>query len=111
MLGKCRLGATGTSVLSTKRKPRLRPACHAATKGDPAMDAARQETAPGTAVAAGDDVAGQIGRLRGEGSAIQQTIAGVGKASNGACSCAACAEAANQLARHAKQDAQAAIAD
>ena len=75
------------------------------------MDAARQETAPGTAVAAGDDVAAQIGRLRDEVSAIQQTIAGVGKASNGACSCAVCAEAANQLARHAKQDAQAAIAD
>jgi ElaB/YqjD/DUF883 family membrane-anchored ribosome-binding protein len=79
------------------------------------MDAARQETTPGMAAGAGGDVAAQLGRLREELSAIKQTIAGFGKASSGqasgGCSCAACKDAASQLAQHAKQEARSAIAD
>jgi len=75
------------------------------------MVAARQETPPGLAAGAGDDVAAQIGPLQDEVSALKQTIAGFGSASGGACNCAACADAAHQLAQHAKHDAQAAIAD
>jgi ElaB/YqjD/DUF883 family membrane-anchored ribosome-binding protein len=75
------------------------------------MVAARQETAPGAAAGAGDEVAAQIGRLQDELNAIKQTVAGFGRASGGACNCAACADAAHQLAQHARQDVQAAIAD
>jgi ElaB/YqjD/DUF883 family membrane-anchored ribosome-binding protein len=75
------------------------------------MTVAGQETAPGTAAGAGDDVAAQLGRLQDELSAIKQTLAGFGKASSGACSCAACADAASQLAKHARQEARSAIAD
>ena len=79
------------------------------------MDAAKQQAALGMAAGAADEVAAQIGRLRDELGTIKQTIADFGKASSGrargACNCAACADAASQLALHAKQNAQAAIAD
>jgi ElaB/YqjD/DUF883 family membrane-anchored ribosome-binding protein len=74
------------------------------------MDAARQETGM-----AGDDMAAQLGRLQDELRALKETMASFGKPpgreTGGACNCAACVEAASQLARHARQDAEAAIAD
>jgi ElaB/YqjD/DUF883 family membrane-anchored ribosome-binding protein len=75
------------------------------------MVAAGQEATAGSAAGVGDDVVAQIGRLQDEVSALKQTIAGFGTASGGACNCSACADAARQLAQHAKHDAQAAIAD
>ena len=79
------------------------------------MNAAEQPAGPGRAAGAADDVAAQIRQLRDELGAIKQTIADFGQASSGraggGCNCAACADAASQLARHAKQNARAAIAD
>src|ERR1019366_5582572 len=70
---------------------------------------------PGMAAGAEDDGAAQLRHLQEEVSAIKQTIAELSKPSirkaNGACDCAACKEAASQLAQHAKHEAQTAIAD
>jgi ElaB/YqjD/DUF883 family membrane-anchored ribosome-binding protein len=79
------------------------------------MGAARQAFPPGMAAGAGDEAAAQLRHLQEEVSAIKQTIAELGKPSigkaNGACDCAACKEAASQLAQHARHEAQTAIAD